>query len=88
MASDEAGHASDADPYHPIDCSLHDRFEAAAVRRQPVRVEWSEASGSSRETRGTIRDIVVRGGAEYLVMADGPEIRMDRITGFSTNPLD
>ena len=76
------------DLYHPVDCSLHDRFEDAAVRGVPVRIDWAEPSGPSRQATGTIRDIVVRGGAEYLVMADGAEIRLDRIAEFRVNPLD
>jgi transcriptional antiterminator Rof (Rho-off) len=71
-------------PYVPIDCSLHDRFEAAAVRRDRVRVEWTESAEALHTVEGTIRDIVVRGGAEYLVMSDGPEIRLDRIRTFET----
>jgi len=71
-------------PYEPVDCSLHDRFESAAVRQDRVRVEWTICEEAPRTVEGTIRDIVVRDGAEYLVMSDGSEIRLDRIRTFST----
>ena len=65
--------------YRPIECSLHDRYEAAAVRRQRLHVSWAEADGTRRRTEGRISDIRVRDGAEYLVMSGGEEIRLDRI---------
>jgi transcriptional antiterminator Rof (Rho-off) len=72
------------DAYEPIDCSLHDRFEAAAVLHDRVRVEWTVSEEEPRTVEGTIRDIAVREGAEYLVMSDGSKIRLDRIRAFST----
>jgi len=73
-----------SDAYEPIDCSLHDRFESAAIRRDRGRVQWTMGDDEPRTVEGTIRDIVVRDGAEYLVMSDGSEIRLDRIRAFST----
>jgi len=72
--------ATPRDPYRPVSCSLHDRLEAAAVKRDVVRVDFVSAGGAPHVTRGSIRDIVTRGGAEYLVMANGVEIRLDRVT--------
>lgn len=71
------------DEYRPIDCSLHDRFEAAAVRRAPVHVSWTPVDGDPREIEGLIRDVRAREGVEYLLMDDGTEIRLDRIRAFS-----
>ncbi len=75
------------EPYLPIDCSLHDRFESAAVRRERVRVTWTTSSGDESggpmESVGMIRDVVARDGAEYLVMSNGSEIRLDRIVSFA-----
>lgn len=71
--------------YQPIDCSLHDRFEAAAVRRVPVRLRWNDSAGSLERTT-TIRDVLVRDGAEYLVLDDGTTVRLDHIEGFEELP--
>lgn len=67
--------------YRPIDCSLHDRMEAAAVLRTPVRLTWRADKGM-QNGQGRITDILVRDGAEYLVLEDGAEIRLDRIETF------
>lgn len=68
--------------YRPIACGLHDRMEAAAVRRTPVRIESRSPEGP-RVHEGLIQDIVVRNGAEFLVMADSTEIRLDHIDRFA-----
>lgn len=66
------------DDYEPIDCSLHDRYEAAAVRRELVRVTWADG-----EHTGLITNIEVTDGAEYLVLDQSVRVRLDNITGFS-----
>lgn len=66
--------------YVPIACSLHDRMEAAAVRRTTVEVEWTSERGAT-VSRGSIDDIRVRDGAEYLIIGD-ESIRLDRIERF------
>ena len=71
--------------YQPIDCSLHDRFEAAAVRQRPVRIRWNDSGGHVERTT-TIRDVLVRDGAEYLVLDDGTTVRLDHIEGFEELP--
>ena len=65
--------------YQPIACSLHDRFEAAAVRGLTVALTWSEADGPYL---GRILDIRVRDGAEYLVLEGDVTVRLDRIESF------
>jgi Rho-binding antiterminator len=69
----------DALPYQPIDCSFYDRIEAAAVRRAPVVLRHHDVEGSEVETKGRVADVFSRGGAEYMRMAEGREIRLDRI---------
>lgn len=66
--------------YVPIDCSVHDRFEAAATRRETVAITWY-SSGAPVVTRGRIDDIRVQDGAEYLVIGTDL-IRLDWIEGF------
>ena len=68
--------------YRPIDCSLHDRYEAAAVLRRVVRVGWIDPSGEGAVSEGLIRTIRVAGGEEFLVLDDGSDIRLDKIEWF------
>lgn len=65
--------------YRPISCSLHDRFEAAVVRRIPVTIEWA---GAEEPYRGRILDVVVRSGAEYLVLEGDQTVRLDLVESF------
>jgi len=67
--------------YQPIDCSLHDRFEAAVVTRRRVRLAWTEGDESVERT-GLIADVRVQAGAEYLVLDDGTAVRLDHISAF------
>lgn len=65
--------------YEPIDCSVHDLLEALAVTRVPCRVAFVTKEGEEREATGRIVDVFARGGAEYLQLGDGTEIRLDRL---------
>ena len=72
------------EPYKPIDCSLHDHYEAAAVRRQRMSLT-ARYPDSLRERTVIITDIVVSDGAEYLVLDNGPRIRLDHIESFAVS---
>lgn len=68
---------SDNDDYRPIDCGLHSELELLAMRRQPVTLILRDG-----EAAGRVVDLVVRDGAEYLVLESAggrSEIRLDRI---------
>lgn len=67
------------DPYHPIDCGLHDVLEASAVRRRPCRIRYREPDGSVEEVRTVIADIFTRDGAEFVRLEAGPVVRLDRL---------
>ena len=69
--------------YTPIDCQLHDEFEIAAMRRQPVAVEllvdgqWQKSTVIPLDTR-------IRNGEEFLIyrtQSDEAEqrVRLDKI---------
>lgn len=73
--------------YRPIDCSLHDRMEAAAVLRTPVRLTWRVGEGM-QNGEGRITDILVRDGAEYLILEGCAEVRLDRIETFEDGSDD
>lgn len=63
-------------PYRPIDCSFYDRLEEAATMRRRVGLRFY-ADGSETYTEGVITDLLIREGAEWLVLADGRRIRLD-----------
>jgi len=65
--------------YQPVDCSLHDHYEAWAVRRTLVTVTWSDGENAGESDRVRIADVRVADGAEYLVLSDDTQIRLDHI---------
>lgn len=65
--------------YHPIDCSLHDELILRALRRRTSELAWRDDDGAPRTGRGVCVDVFARGGVEYLKLADGTEIRLDRL---------
>jgi len=81
---------SDADDYRPIACSLHDRLEAACLRRRPVAIAWRDPDGRNHSATVIPTDVQSRAGAEYLVadQAGSPlEIRLDRLLCFGDLPF-
>jgi len=73
---DEGGGMSS---YTPIECSLHDQLESLATLGRACRVVYRDDSGEERETEGRLVDVFARGGAEYVRLDSGVEIRLDRL---------
>lgn len=65
-------------PYVPIDCEFHDVLEAIATRRTRVPIVFRR-DDDPVTLHARIVDIVVRDGAEYLVLDSGESIRLDRL---------
>lgn len=78
--------AAPSPTYRPIDCSVHDRLEALAVRGVPATFAWQEEEGGERSATARILDIRVEGGAEWLLLESGERIRLDRLQGFTADP--
>lgn len=66
-------------PYRPIDCSLHDRIEAAASLRKTVLISYTGEGGEPREVTDRIADWFTADGAEFMRTAAGHVICLDRI---------
>jgi Rho-binding antiterminator len=78
----------DDNGYDPVDCSLHDRLEELATLRQPCELEFATDSGQRETARGIIRDVYTEDGAEYVRLADGPTVRLDRIEAVDGRAYD
>ncbi len=70
---------ADEPPYRPIDCGYHDHLLALATLRRACEVVYSDGEGEPRTTEGRIVDVFSRGGAEFLTLDDGTEVRLDRL---------
>lgn len=64
--------------YKPIDCSFYDELELVAMRGSQAELVFLEGDKPLRR-RSIIKTIESKGGAEYLVLIDGTEIRLDNL---------
>lgn len=71
--------ATDAANYVPINCEFHDLLEVHAMRRRPIVLRFLGADGQARQRQAGVADVYSGGGAEFLVLADGEQIRLDRL---------
>ena len=51
--------------YHPVSCDMHDRYEAAAVKKQEVELQF-DIDGTPRRERGKIADVYSANGKEFV----------------------
>lgn len=70
--------------YQPVACSLHDEFEIAIMRKQPISISWKTAEGSDQRALVDVKDLLVKNHEEYLLFEtpDGElvEVRLDRVS--------
>lgn len=65
--------------YQPINCEFHDVLEATAVRGTRATLRVIDPEGSELTVRAAIADVFAECGAEYLRLASGELIRLDRL---------
>jgi transcriptional antiterminator Rof (Rho-off) len=70
------------DPYQPIDCTLHDRIEAHATLHETVRISYQDGDRVV-DVNDRIVDWFVKDGAEFMQLAGGPVVRLDRVLSVS-----
>lgn len=64
--------------YTPINCSIYDQIEIFAMRKTPVELIVNQ-EGAEVKLEGLIVDINALKEGEFLTMASGQEIRLDRV---------
>lgn len=73
-------------PYQPISCNFYDRLEEAVTLRRIVCLRYW-GSESELMVNGTIRDLYIRDGAEWLELTDGTAIRLDDLIALDEHLL-
>lgn len=68
-----------SEPYHPIDCGVHDELLARATLGRPAEIVYIDGDGVERTVRDRILDVFARERAEYMRLASGLEIRLDKL---------
>jgi transcriptional antiterminator Rof (Rho-off) len=70
-------------PYQPIACALHDKYEIAIMFKQHIDITWQDDSGEQHTEKVLPVDLPVKNGEEFLLakLNDDKElcIRLDRI---------
>jgi Rho-binding antiterminator len=72
--------------YRPVACGFHDELTLWVMRRTPCRVRYRGADGAERVTLQRLADVYTREGAEWLRLADGTELRLDRLREVTPEP--
>lgn len=65
--------------YVPINCSYYDELTALALSRKKCEIVYKQSTGIEARILETITDVFTRGQEEFLRLASGVEIRLDRI---------
>ena len=79
-------------PYHPINCTFHDRLEHWSIRREEVVLEYLD-QGELRSLTVVIADVRAENGADWAVLEPGTEhepftIRLDQIHSVNGHVLN
>ena len=67
-----------AEEYTPISCSFYDRLEEAATIKKEVELQFA-LNGQRQKISTVIKNLLIRDKVEYMLLADGKEIRLDSI---------
>lgn len=65
--------------YQPIDCNFYDILEANAVLRKQVEIIFINKNEEQQRIQAIIKDLYIKEKAEYMKLADGREIRLDKL---------
>lgn len=69
------------DKYEPVSCDMHDRYEAVAVKKQDVELEFN-LDGTPQRERGKIADVYSADGKEFVKFmsrSGAVDIQLDHI---------
>ena len=71
--------------YQPIDCNYYDILEALATLKRYVRIQYKSEIDEFISVDSLIKDLYIKNGFEYMLLADGREIRLDRLISVDGN---
>jgi Rho-binding antiterminator len=65
--------------YQPISCNFYDELEALATLRKNCQILYRDEKEQQAVINGIIKDLYIREKAEYLLLDNGTEIRLDQL---------
>lgn len=72
--------------YKPIDPMFYDELKAQVAKRAGTRIQFYTDIHEFLTKNATLKELVIRGEDEYLVLTTGEEIRLDRIVRLGERP--
>lgn len=72
--------------YQPIDRTYYQELKALADKRAGVRLQYYTDIREFITQFATLKELATRGEEEYLVLANGEEVRLDRIVRIDDKP--
>lgn len=64
--------------YEPINCAYYDQLEALAVSGRPIDIVYEE-NNQKKTVNAMIKDFYTKDKEEFMVLDEGPDIRLDSI---------
>lgn len=86
MKQSEKNHDTVKDSYKPISCNVYDKLESDAVTGKISRIQY-KIEGEVLSIQSKIKTFKIKGGAEYMILENGSEIRLDHIISFNDSPV-
>lgn len=65
--------------YKPISCSFYDELELFALRKMKVEIIFKNEEAKEQRTRSSIKTIETSKGEEFLILANGEKLRLDKL---------
>ena len=65
--------------YKPIDCGLYDELELLALRKEVVKIKYSDGDSQTISCESVIQDLFSDNKIEFLKLTDGTKIRLDNL---------
>jgi Rho-binding antiterminator len=75
------------EPYRPIACDFHDELCLCAMHQRACAIEYRDESGQPVSVKDRIEDVYTEGKEEFLRLAGGAVVRLDRLISVDGEPL-
>lgn len=72
--------------YKPIDPTFHQELQKLVAKRAGTRIQFYTAIHEFMTLHATLKELITKDDAEYLVLTTGEEIRLDRIVRIGDRP--
>jgi Rho-binding antiterminator len=72
--------------YKPVDKAFHDELAILIKNKDFMRIQFYTDIHEFRTTKALMKDLIFKGDEEYLLLATGEEIRLDRIVRIGDQP--